>query len=590
MNVLTEDVRSLLRNKKDMAKNVERMRSYVHSLLHHCDVLFPKYENTIQKSKELIQGLYNDDLAAELFIAPTQFGKTSTLFWTAYDLMTHVDMKYFVPYPFVFIMTGLNSNSWKDQTMSRVLPCMQDNVWHNKDISKKCNKERLKTAILSNYNTLIIIDEVHVGTKLDHVIFSTLLECHPEHQMRSIKQTELFEFLHQQHVKFLLVSATPDAIKETMEQHWPSDKYNTVVAYPDSAPSYIWHKDFLQHGRVKQSYRLLDNIKEDDRTPFYRVIAQNICEYPQPLYHMIRFPMETKNAEIEKSKDCLIQALKDLDVEVNIVHWDAENTLQDYFEKYQYKVFQKTTDNEDYDEEDEIGEVNDPSFEEMSNEMMLKQKPLKHTIFILKELFRVAQTMPIDNIGVLVDRYTTTHCDSTLSQSFIGRACGHNKHAFMDQIMIYTHVPSVINYIHLWKNHFDYTKVPGYKGNGLQTSKTGKVLKASATMMGKSVKRTITLEKRVKREKEIKEIEDNQEDTPERLARIAKAYKRENGIVRKIIQMFIENDFKPIQDLGVKNMVNYYRYTDDKHCHMRVVTKLNNSWVLRQEIKDYLNL
>lgn len=125
-----------------------RMRAWVTAQF---DYYFNKtqiHKNVIETSDKLIRGLYKDERAMELFIAPTQFGKTAVLFWTAYKLMTHVDPRFFVPHSGVFIMTGVNSNSWKEQTQSRILPCMHANVWHNKDVCKEENVERLKDGVL----------------------------------------------------------------------------------------------------------------------------------------------------------------------------------------------------------------------------------------------------------------------------------------------------------------------------------------------------------------------------------------------------------------------------------------------------------
>lgn len=154
--------------------------------------------------------------------------------------------------------------------------------------------------------------------------------------------------------------------------------------------------------------------------------------------------MDTKKAEIEKSRNLLESSIQEMKLDVDVVLWDAKNSLRDFFNARSYKVFENTN-------------ILPSEIKTMTNEEILKEKPIRHTIFILKELFRVSQTMPIDNMGILVDRDTKTPCDSTLSQSLIGRACGHNKMQFIDQILIYTHVQSVINYIKLWENDFDYS-------------------------------------------------------------------------------------------------------------------------------------
>ena len=569
-------VRNLLTNVPDI---IEHVKELTHVNMKLCANKFIPHENTIKTSMELIRGLYDEDLTLELLIAPTQFGKTSTVFWTAYNLMMHIDPKYFVPFPFVFIMTGLNSNSWKEQTQERVLPCMQENVWHNKDMCKPENVQRLKDAVMSDYNTLIIIDEVHVGTKLDHVIFNTLREFHPDHEDHEVSQNELFDFLHEKHVKFLLVSATPDAIKETMEKHWDPKKYKTIIAYPDSAPTYVWHKDFLNMGRVHQAYNMKG--RTENGVAFHKVIAKRISEYSRPLYHMIRFPMDTKTAEIEVSKQLLEESIRKLEVDIDIVMWDAKNTIQSYFNSNNYNVFADTT-------------ITKHHIQKMTNEEVLKEPPRRHTLFILKELFRVAQTMPIDNIGILVDRDTKTPCDSTLSQSLIGRACGHNKKQLIDQINIYTHVKSVINYINLWENGFDYSKVPGYSGNGIQTTKNGTKLKAAETMLGENVERNVQWTNTTKHDN----MED-QEDTHERLEMVRKAYNKKHTIVHRIINMYIDNGFQPITEKQIQSAsksnvicMKHYIHWDTQQSRHKIIEKQkdNDMWVLRSVIKDYLSL
>lgn len=546
--------------------------------LKQCTEDFPKYSTAIQTSQEIVAELYDDDVTAVLLLACTQMGKTSIAFWTAYNLMTHIDPKYFVPYPYVFVITGLNSNSWKEQTQQRVLPSMVRNVWHNKDVMKKDNIDRLKGAVLSDYNTLIIIDEVHVGTKLNNVIFNTLREFHPDNEDRKVSQKELFEFLHSRKVKFLLVSATPDAVKETMEQNWESKSYRTVIAHPDSVQTYTWHKHFLEQGRVHQAYGM-DERDENGRM-FHRAIVRRISEYKESKYHMIRFPMDTKNANIENSIALLKRSIQKLNTDVHIVKWDSQNTINDYFESRNFEVFADQS-------------IGKDKMMRMTNEEILKEKPRKHTIFILKELFRVAQTMPIDHIGLLVDRDTKSPCDSTLSQSLIGRACGHGKAQFMDQIQIYTNKDSVINYVNLWKNGFDYAKVPEYKGNGLKTNRNGTQLKSNATMMGDMVVRDAEW----KQDNGVEVVEDDDDDTQERLENVKRTYMKTNNIVYNMINMYIENGFRSLDEKELAQAsktnslcIKHYTTWDKTHCRFKIIEKKNNKYELRRCIRECLGI
>lgn len=99
----------------------------------------------------------------------------------------------------------------------------------------------------------------------------------------------------------------------------------------------------------------------------------------------------------------------------------------------------------------------------------------------------------------------------------------------------------------------------------------------------------------------MKIYKDDQEDTPERLAKIAKAYKRKNGIVHKIIQMFklagpifVANNFQKLtfQELRMaskKNtiVINDYDSWHDEHGRYKIIEKVGDMWVLRPVIKTY---
>ncbi len=540
---------------------------------------FQKYDNTMEFSMQIIDGLLQEDLSAIMFIAPTQFGKTATMFFAVHALITHPDYRLNFPYPFVFVMTGLNSNSWKEQTQDRVLPCMAPNVWHNKDILQDCNKIRLQDAIMSDFNTLIVIDEVHVGSNLDNTIFKTLMEFHPKSQEGlPVTQSELFEFLAERRVKFLFVSATPDSIKECLSENWPANKFRQIIAKPESAETYIWHKHYLESGRVFDSYKLTDN--DEHGVPFHQAIAQRISEYSRPLYHMIRFPMESKKREIDSGCDALVASLGKLNVDVDVIKWDGLHDIKRCIA-----------------ERSNFFQTRPKNFGNMSIEDILKTSPKKHVVFVLKEMFRVAQTLPTKNIGVLVDRFTKMPNDSTLSQSLIGRACGHNKQDTINQVLIYTSRAAVIRYITLWANGFNYEKVPHYRGYGIKTNKKGTEMKFEDTMVGNGGKKKTVWEKTTTKEKVPEEKVEDTEDTPDRLERVRLAYNKKNTIISKIIRMYIEKGFIALTTQDLNNAskrgivtIHHYITWNEEHAQVHILEKKDNEYVLRKIIKEHLKL
>jgi hypothetical protein len=317
--------------------------------------------------------------------------------------------------------------------------------------------------------------------------------------------------------------------------------------------------------------------RDENGVKFHRAIARRISEYKDPKYHMIRFPIDSKNADIETCKDLLTRSIRKLGVIADVVLWDSKNSIQKHFYDKKYLVFLNE-------------EIKESKMTNMTNEMILKEKPRKHTIFILKEFFRVAQTMPIDNIGVLVDRDTKSPCDSTLSQSLIGRACGHNKEQFIDQILIYTNVQSVVNYINLWENGFDYAKVPEYVGTDIRTNKNSTRLIAKQTMLGSKVERDVAWNETLDGEDEI--------DTNERLERVRLVYMKRNQLVHQLINRFVENDLRPLTSneldmcsrTGKIHVVNYSKW-NDAHNQFKIIERTDTGlWSLRDVIKRYLNL
>lgn len=125
----------------------------------------------------------------------------------------------------------------------------------------------------------------------------------------------------------------------------------------------------------------------------------------------------------------------------------------------------------------------------------------------------------------------------------------------------------------------------------MQTSKNGGVIKASETMLGKKVVR------RGSHEGTGSGIDIDQEDTCERLAKVARAYRKTNTIVHKMIQMFIENNFN---ELTLENLrkasktanfcVAHYENWEQVHNRYKIVERKGDTWSLRPIIKKHLCL
>ena len=481
MNDLKESFLSL-KSYEDDTNYLSKFRELVKSELakekERKNINFTRFENNQNIIQEILECFLVHNIFTVLLVTPCQFGKTNIMFWIVYNLMTTEDDSKVVTPIYSFIISGLNSNDWKIQTKSRVLPCMKDNVYHNYDITRKNNKKLLKKAIESKHNVFIGIDEVHIGCRINNTIFKRFKEFHPLNESTDLTQKDVFDYLKQQKVKLLFISATPDSIKEGMLEYWDKDDYAVVKPNIEEYPNFVSHQTYIENNRVFDT-RPFDD-EEDDKT-FAMELVEKIAEYKKPKYHIIRLKADRKIknsniSEYTKSLLFLKQAVYHNNADIEIITLDCSNikskkSIIETCIKNPSDIFQTWDDTKN-------------SLATFTPDKLLLKKPKKHVIFILKELLRVSQTMPMNNIGILVDRHSDNPNDSTLTQSLIGRACGHNKLKYINEIQIYTNKDAILRYVSLWNNNIEYGKVPGYTGNGIMYTKKNTNMKISQNLLG----------------------------------------------------------------------------------------------------------
>lgn len=89
----------------------------------------------------------------------------------------------------------------------------------------------------------------------------------------------------------------------------------------------------------------------------------------------------------------------------------------------------------------------------------------------------------------------------------------------------------------------------------------------------------------------------DEEQEKEGLVRVKNAYTKQNGIIYKIIKLYIDNDFKSLSkkeldSCGDKNTIYIKHYTEwnKKHGKTNLLKKIDNKYILRTQIIEYLNL
>ena len=143
-----------------------------------------KVSNTFNDKKKVIQ----------LIISKTQTGKTGC--------MIEVINKYInsnnIPIEHIFIITGLSSNDWKQQTAERVPDKLKDQIFHLNDLQTS-----FKNSVKDKKNILVIIDEVQCACLKEQTISKIMSKNGLNWNIEKMFQDD---------IKIVQFSATPDGI------------------------------------------------------------------------------------------------------------------------------------------------------------------------------------------------------------------------------------------------------------------------------------------------------------------------------------------------------------------------------------------
>jgi hypothetical protein len=305
------------------------------------------------------------------------------------------DTNNLIPIENIYIITGLSSCEWKEQTKERMPMSIQSRVYHRCELPNTFVDE-----IKDKHNILIIMDEIQVAAKKGQTIYITF------NNAGLLNKTKLYD----NDIKILEYTATPDGtIYDLMKWEDASSKIRA-----EAGDGYISSYDLLQMGRIKQYKELCIYDKDTGEidTDVYeniREIKNDIDKYNIPLYHIIR----TKTGE------------------------DQKLTINNF-----KKIFDDAYEFKGYDRESEIEDINH----------LFAIAPQKHTLIFIKEMLRCAKTIIKKYIGILYDRYSKNPDDTTIIQGLVGRDTGYDNNGFS---ICYTNIDSIIKYDKLWKSNFE---------------------------------------------------------------------------------------------------------------------------------------
>lgn len=377
------------------------------------------FENQEIIASKVVTSFKNRKIINIMVVSKTQSGKTGSMCATIKQYLE--DTSNLIPIENIYIITGLSSCEWKEQTKERMPESIQTRVFHRCELPNTFVDE-----IKDKQNILIIMDEIQVAAKKGQTIYKTFKNA------GLLNKSKLYE----NDIKILEYTATPDGtIYDLMK--W-NDASTKILA--DVGDGYVSSYNLLQMGRVKQYKELCGYDKETgevDEEVFENVeeIKNNIANYKNSLYHIIR----TKNGP---EQDLTIQNFKQI--------FNSDN--YDFIK---------------YDRESEIEDIN----------KTLIIKPERHTFIFIKEMLRCAKTLEKKYIGILYDRYSKKPDDTTIIQGLVGRDTGYDNNGIS---ICYTNIDSINRYEELWNSNFEDKTI---KWNSKTTKYTNGILSGKNTFI-----------------------------------------------------------------------------------------------------------
>jgi hypothetical protein len=400
------------------------MRLRKQNVLNELEILVLTGISIIHENQEIIAlkvitAFRDSKIVNIMVVSKTQSGKTGSMCATIKQYLE--DPTNLISIENFYIITGLSSCEWKDQTKERLPTSVQSRVFHRCDLPNTFVDE-----IRHKKNVLIIMDEIQVAAKKGQTIYKSFEAAGLLDKQR----------LYENDIKILEYTATPDGtIYDLMK--WKDASAKILAKVGDG---YVSSFELLQQGRVKQykdicgydktsgniNEGVLDNIRE---------IKGDIDGFAEPKYHIIR----TKNGVYQDKTIANVEAIFGT-VDYDYIKYDGGSDIED---------------------------INNT----------LRVSPNKHTIIFIKEMLRCAKTLTKRYLGVSYERYAVNPDDASIIQGLVGRNTGYDNNGVS---ICYTNIDSIRRYEKLWISDFEDTSV---KWNSKTTKFVDGILRGQNTFL-----------------------------------------------------------------------------------------------------------
>jgi len=352
------------------------------------------FPNQVQFGKDIAESFKNPNIYSILAVALTQSGKTGSM-------LSVIEQ---VPHEHVFLITGLSSVEWVEQTKSRFPKHLSNCIFHRNQLPSFVKKvKNLK-------NVLVIIDENQIAFKSHQTIHNSFLEA----GLMDVKD------LIAKQVRIVHFTATPTNTDEFL-----SHSFSDVV-FMKQDPAYVSAFDLFEQGRILEYKDLAGCLEEND----YSNVSWKKPDSFVPVHEDVTGHLDELNTELDRFKSPRYHIIR---------------TFHSYFHDVTILNFMKVFPDAEFISEMELDNM----------DHLLEKAPLKHTFLFIKEKLRCAKTLSKDHLGILYERLTKKPKMNTILQGLAGRLTGY--HTNTDAV-VFSNPRLVVEYHRRWVSEFPKAK------------------------------------------------------------------------------------------------------------------------------------
>lgn len=394
--------------------------------------------NQKETAKRICDTFSNKEKVIQLVISRTQTGKTGCMI----EFINQYINTYNIPINHIFIIANISSKDWMNQTKQRVPQSLEKQIFHLPQLNSD-----FRQSVEGKKNILIIVDEAHCAALKQQTLSKLMSTDGMDWNLDTMLEND---------IKLVQYSATPDGlIFGYKKKEWPKSHYEVHIM-----------KEGQGYYGISQMLQRKDKV----------VLKQAKDLSGKDKYGCWKSPEEEANVNTNIS-ELFDDIFKFTEYKYSIIRCHGLNidfirdNISNYLDSQNHTIKEHV--NHEFRTYTEDGDISKGQIDEL-----LKIKPEKHTIILIKEMLKCSNTLHKTHLGVVYERCTAKDInDSFIIQGLLGRITGYGVH----DIVCYTNLESIEKYEKLFKNNFDNKTLNEVQWNSNTTKTTTKGTKGRET-------------------------------------------------------------------------------------------------------------